>query len=86
TLMTHYAPCRQESGKDSVSRYANLGACHPLDSPRITRRTRFVFPILPFGRIGKPEEIAALVAFLASDEAAFMCGSLVEITGAQPVA
>lgn len=42
--------------------------------------------LVPFGRIGKPEEVAALVAFLASDEAAFMCGSLVEITGAQPVA
>lgn len=42
--------------------------------------------LIPYGRIGKPEEIAALVAFLASDEAAFMCGSLVEITGAQAVA
>ncbi|MFK8075460.1 MAG: SDR family NAD(P)-dependent oxidoreductase [Granulosicoccus sp.] len=42
--------------------------------------------LIPYGRIGKPEEIAALVAFLASEEAAFMCGSLVEITGAQPVA
>ena len=42
--------------------------------------------MVPFGRIGKPEEVAALVAFLASDEAEFMCGSLVEITGAQPVA
>lgn len=42
--------------------------------------------LVPFGRIGEPEEVAALVAFLASDEAAFMCGSLVEITGAQPVA
>jgi 2-hydroxycyclohexanecarboxyl-CoA dehydrogenase len=41
---------------------------------------------VPFGRIGRPEEVAALVAFLASDEAAFMCGSLVEITGAQAVA
>lgn len=41
--------------------------------------------MVPFGRIGKPEEVAALVAFLASDEAAFMCGSLVEITGAQAV-
>jgi 2-hydroxycyclohexanecarboxyl-CoA dehydrogenase len=39
-----------------------------------------------FGRIGKPEEVAALVAFLASDEAAFMCGPLVEITRAQAVA
>ncbi len=42
--------------------------------------------LIPYGRIGKPEEIAALVAFLASEEAAFMCGSLVEITGAQAVA
>lgn len=42
--------------------------------------------LVPYGRIGKPEEVAALVAFLASDEAPFMCGSLVEITGAQAVA
>ena len=42
--------------------------------------------MVPYGRIGKPEEVAALVAFLASDEAPFMCGSLVEITGAQAVA
>ena len=42
--------------------------------------------MVPYGRIGKPEEVAALVAFLASEEAPFMCGSLVEITGAQAVA
>ena len=42
--------------------------------------------LVPYGRIGRPEEVAALIAFLASDEAAYMCGSLVEITGAQAVA
>ncbi|WP_314957348.1 SDR family oxidoreductase [Bradyrhizobium cosmicum] len=42
--------------------------------------------LVPFGRIGTSEEVAALVAFLASNEAPFMCGSLVEITGAQAVA
>ena len=41
---------------------------------------------VPFGRIGRPEEVAALVAFLASDEAPFVCGAAVEITGAQAVA
>ncbi|MEX5236122.1 SDR family NAD(P)-dependent oxidoreductase [Kocuria arenosa] len=41
---------------------------------------------VPFGRIGRPEEVAALMAFLASDEAPFICGSVVEITGAQAVA
>jgi 2-hydroxycyclohexanecarboxyl-CoA dehydrogenase len=42
--------------------------------------------LVPFGRIGRPEEVAALVAFLASDEAPYICGSVVEITGAQAVA
>ncbi|WP_193369693.1 SDR family NAD(P)-dependent oxidoreductase [Pelagibius marinus] len=42
--------------------------------------------LVPYGRIGEPEEIAALVAFLASDEAPYLCGALVEITGAQAVA
>ncbi|MFD1213009.1 SDR family NAD(P)-dependent oxidoreductase [Arthrobacter sp. GCM10027362] len=41
--------------------------------------------LVPFGRIGRPEEVAALIAFLASDEAPYMCGSIVEITGAQAV-
>ena len=41
--------------------------------------------LVPAGRIGQPAEVAALVAFLASDEAPYLCGSVVEITGAQPV-
>lgn len=41
--------------------------------------------LVPFGRIGEPAEIAAAIAFLASDEAPYLCGSLLEITGAQAV-
>lgn len=41
--------------------------------------------LVPLGRIGKPEEVAALVAFLASDECHFLCGGTLEITGAQSV-
>jgi 2-hydroxycyclohexanecarboxyl-CoA dehydrogenase len=40
---------------------------------------------VPYGRLGKPEEVASLVAFLASDEAPYVCGAVVEITGAQAV-
>lgn len=61
----------------------------PMLEAGVTRSGRTISDLdklIPFGRIGKPEEVAALVAFLASEEAEFMCGSLVEITGAQAVA
>ena len=35
----------------------------------------------PIGRLGKPEEVAELVAFLASDRASFMTGTEVKIDG-----
>ena len=36
---------------------------------------------VPLGRIGEPEDYAGLVAFLASDDAAFMTGQTISITG-----
>tara|TARA_R110002020_G_scaffold65413_18_gene172827 strand:+ start:3242 stop:3979 length:738 start_codon:yes stop_codon:yes gene_type:complete len=38
---------------------------------------------VPMGRLGEPEEVAALAAFLASDEAAFITGQGVLIDGGQ---
>ena len=35
----------------------------------------------PIGRLGQPEEIASMVRYLASDEAAFITGSLFNIDG-----
>jgi NAD(P)-dependent dehydrogenase (short-subunit alcohol dehydrogenase family) len=35
----------------------------------------------PLGRMGRPEEIASLVLYLCSDEAAFVTGSLMNIDG-----
>jgi len=35
----------------------------------------------PLKRIGQPEEVATVVAFLASDEASFMTGAAVEVSG-----
>jgi glucose 1-dehydrogenase len=36
---------------------------------------------IPLGRMGKPEEVAGLVAFLASDEAAYITGSTYVLDG-----
>jgi 3-oxoacyl-[acyl-carrier protein] reductase len=37
--------------------------------------------LIPTGRFGKPEEVAALVSFLASDDAAYITGQVVNING-----
>lgn len=36
---------------------------------------------IPMGRIGRPEEVAALVAWLASDECSFSTGAVYDISG-----
>ena len=42
-----------------------------------------VIPQIPVGRLGRPEEVAALVAFVCSDDAAFMTGSNIAMNGGQ---
>lgn len=41
---------------------------------------------VPLGRIAEPEDIADVVGFLVSDAARYICGALIEVNGAKPVA
>lgn len=40
-----------------------------------------VLGLVPLGRFGRPEEIAAATVFLASDEAAFVTGEILDVDG-----
>jgi acetoacetyl-CoA reductase len=42
-----------------------------------------ILPQIPLGRLGEPDEVAALVAYLASDAAAFVTGANIAINGGQ---
>ena len=42
-----------------------------------------ILPQIPMARLGKPDEVAGLVAYLASDEAAFVTGANISINGGQ---
>ena len=37
--------------------------------------------MIPMGRVGTSEEVARVIAFLASDAAAYLCGETIEING-----
>jgi len=50
--------------------------------PREVLDTKII-PQIPVGRLGKPEEVAGLVAYLASEEAAFVTGANIAINGGQ---
>ena len=39
----------------------------------------------PIGRLAKPEEVAAVIAFLASDDASFMTGMAIPVDGARSI-
>jgi acetoacetyl-CoA reductase len=42
-----------------------------------------IIPQIPLGRLGKPEEVAGLIIYLASEEAAFVTGANISINGGQ---
>jgi NAD(P)-dependent dehydrogenase (short-subunit alcohol dehydrogenase family) len=50
-----------------------------VNSDEVARRR--ILSRTPMGRIGKPEEIASVAAFLASDDASYVTGQTVYVDG-----
>jgi acetoacetyl-CoA reductase len=44
---------------------------------------RKILPQIPISRLGKPEEVAGLIIYLCSEEAAFVTGANIAINGGQ---
>lgn len=59
-----------------------LARQEPLDAARTDQEMRLLHPL---GRVGRPEEVAAAVAYLLSDEASFISGSTLPVNGGRSV-
>jgi 3-oxoacyl-[acyl-carrier protein] reductase len=53
----------------------------PTATDMTAAHAEMVMPLIPLGRMGEPEEVAGLVAYLASSKAGFITGSSLTIDG-----
>ena len=65
--------------------YVNAIAPAVIDTPILQQLTpeqvQYMVQRIPLGRVGKPAEVAALILWLASDEATFTTGQCIDISG-----
>jgi 3-oxoacyl-[acyl-carrier protein] reductase len=63
----------------------NLVAPGPIETDMISALTadqqEAILGAVPLGRMGRPDEVAATIQFLASDEAAYITGAVIPIDG-----
>jgi NAD(P)-dependent dehydrogenase (short-subunit alcohol dehydrogenase family) len=77
-LMTLAKSIAIEYAKDGIT--ANIVAPALIDT-EVRAGARDLASRVPVGRLGTPEEVAALVAFLASGESGYITGEVVDING-----
>jgi len=75
---------------DTLPVYGACSDCHPtfLDEQKAKRENRSVADVsaestasIPLGRYGNPQEYGDVVAFLASERASYITGSVIRVDG-----
>ena len=61
-------------GPTETPRLAAYSEAYPEKMAPLLRR-------IPIGRVGKPEDVAALAAFLCSEDAAYITGQVISVNG-----
>ncbi len=54
-----------------------------LTDEQFTEATKRALPTIPLGRVGYPADVAKVITFLASDDADYMTGQAINISGGQ---
>lgn len=73
--------------RESASRNVTVNAVAPgmiatdITASMPEKAREAIVAQIPLGRMGTPEEVAEVVAFLASDEAAYITGTVIQIDG-----
>jgi NAD(P)-dependent dehydrogenase (short-subunit alcohol dehydrogenase family) len=72
-----------EFGHDQLDTCADYGdgTCEPTLTDMTASHIDSITPAIPLKRVGDPDEIAGLVAYLASGESGYMTGSSLTIDG-----
>ena len=79
--------------REVISQGINVNAIAPgyIDTPLLVKggltdeMLKILLAEIPIGRLGKPREIASLVAYLATDDANFMVGQVISPNGGQVI-
>jgi 3-oxoacyl-[acyl-carrier protein] reductase len=80
-VLTKIAAARLAGSGVTVNAVAPAAIAGPLLDALPRERQAALAAMIPVGRVGRPEEVAATVAFLCGDAAAYITGATVDVNG-----